>query len=239
MNVTMEGQTLSKSTDLVAAIAVAFFVICIYCLGTCLHIKIIMISRKEKEVTWKIDIANSVVLLTYYAYSIFIHSVTHFIPDLYRYTGEWFCYASTVVLHYGLLYTIAHSMYIAMVKYCIIVHDISKVTYKDKVKETFFWINLLHPIFIILLWLIIKPDFYVEYHGFETKNICLGNPNMNKTIFFDMCSFTVPSDVHSPTYVAYIFRRILCIAQVLYVYVTATNIFDALFYTTTFYYMRR
>ena len=241
MNTTTEPPNVSKLSYLATSIAVALMVISVYCIGTYLHIKIIGISLKVKEATWKIDIANSVVALTYYGFSIFIHSVTYFVQDIYLLTGGvWFCYVSKIILHYGLLYILTHSMVIAALKYSIIVHtDVRKISSKERLKETFFWINLLHPIFSMVLFLLLTPDFYVQYGGFTTINVCLGNPNMNKTTFLDLCEFTAPSNKYTFYYLVYICKRIICIAQALSVYFIGFNFFDMLFYCRTFSYMRR
>ena len=135
MNTTTEEPNVSKNSYIVTSIAVALLVISIYCIGIYLHINIIKISKKEKEATWKMDIANSVVLLMHFGFSIFIHSVTYYGQDLYLFSGVWFCYASKVILHYDIIYTQAHSMVVSILKYSIIVYDVTKTSSKERLNE--------------------------------------------------------------------------------------------------------
>ena len=120
MNDTVNTTT-SDHPNLVTSIILSLIIICFYGIGLFLHTKIILLSKKEKDLTWKLDIVNSVFLLIYYGFSIVIHTMTYFIPNIYLITGEWLCYVSKFLLHYGLLYTTGHSMVIALLKYNIIV----------------------------------------------------------------------------------------------------------------------
>ena len=49
----------SEITIIISLIIVIF----LYLVGVCLHIKIIIVSNKEKSITWKLDVTNSAVLL--------------------------------------------------------------------------------------------------------------------------------------------------------------------------------
>ena len=91
-------------------------------IGLYLHVKIIKISKKEKEMTWKLDITNSCILIFNCSHCLFMECITHIVPNLYKYTGEWFCYTSKIINYYGSLYTIGHSMIISILKYVLIVH---------------------------------------------------------------------------------------------------------------------
>ena len=239
MNDTVESQ-IEEPPGVLTSISIVIIIACIYAIGLFLHIRIIHVSRKEKDLTWKIDISNSVFLLTYYGFSVFIHCVTNIIPNLYIWTGISFCYISKVILHYGLRYTIAHSMVISMLKYFVIVRpEAITVRLKEKLKAIFFWINLLHPIVDISIHLVLTPDFYVQYGGFATANKCLGNPNLTKKNVFQMCSFIAPTDKYSLANFLYVLKRTICIGQAIYMYIVAFNIFDIIFYTTIFQHMKR
>ena len=220
--------------------AVAAILITLYGTGLFLHVRIIKFSRKARSLTWKLDISNSIALLIHYGFSIFIHTITYFIKDLYLITGEWFCYTSKVILHSGIMYLTAHSMVISIMKYTAIVHEEKVRVRKDVVMERFFWINILHPIVGVLLCLAQDSDFYVRYGGFETINTCLGDSNMGRDYtLISMCSFTTPSDSSSISHLLFLLRRVFCISGVVLFYASAFNIIDSLFYFRTFAFMRR
>lgn len=235
-----EDSEVNESSGMFASISIVIATLCCYAIGSFLHIKIIRVSIEEKDLTWKIDIANSVLTLVYYGFSIFIHSITNMVPDLYTWTGTSFCYFSKVLLHYGLLYIIGHSMMISMLKYYVIVRPGAAT---DKVKKSlkmkFFWINLLHPLAFISIHLMITPDFYVQYGGFATVNQCLGIVKPTKTKVIQICSFVKPPDEYSLVNFLYVIKRIICIGQAIYMYIVAFNFFDIVFYVAIFQHMKR
>ena len=239
MNSTGDSE-IDESSDMFASISIVIATLCCYAIGSFLHIKIIRVSIVEKDLTWKIDIANSVFTLVYYGFSIFFHSITNMVPDLYKWTGASFCYFSKVFLHYGLLYIITHSMMISMLKYFVIVRTGAAT---DKVKKNlkmrFFWINLLHPLAFISIHLMITPDFYVQYGGFATVNQCLGILKPSKTKVIDFCSFVKPSEDYSLANFLYVSKRTICFGQAIYMYVVALNVFDIVFYIAIFQHMKR
>ena len=96
--------------------------VCIYIIGFYLHLKIIRVCRKDKDITWKLDITNSLLLMLNFFHWILMHILTYFVNDLYTYTGEWFCYTSKVLQFYGALYQYGHTLNVSIMKYVIIVH---------------------------------------------------------------------------------------------------------------------
>ena len=76
------------------------------------------------------------------------------------YQIRWFCYFSQFLSYYGSRYVEAHSLVIAVQKYVHIVYWIKVMeSGKETVNSVFFRINLLNPAFMILIHLIITPDF--------------------------------------------------------------------------------
>ena len=146
----------------------AILLICIGLIGLYLHVKIIIISKKEKEMTWKLDITNSCILIFNCTHSLVMENITYIVPNLYTHTGEWFCYASKVVSYYGNNYTIGHSMIVSILKYILIVHwKKSRDFGKENVKKVFFWINIFYSFFMIIIHLIIEPDFLLLWKNFK------------------------------------------------------------------------
>ena len=222
--------------------------LCLYIIGMFIHVKIIKTSRKDKEMTWKLDITNSSLLMFFHMHSIFMHGTTHFIKDLYTYTGKWFCYTSKVVAHYGNLYTLGHSLIVSVLKYAIINHSMRTRNFgKEKLIEIFFWINFLHPLFTILLQLIIRPDFFVAYDAMSQIDRCLGDPknmwelgtNKSFTKLHNLCEFVPPPDKNQIEYFIYVCRTFFCWFHVVFQYLIVWNIFEMVFYFQIFRFMNR
>ena len=222
--------------------------VCIYIIGFYLHLKIIRVCRKDKDITWKLDIANSIILMVHFIHCIIMYSVTYFVEDLYTYTGEWFCYASKVLLFYGVLYYIGHTLIISIMKYVLIVHWKKVRSFgKDRLVHIFFWTHFLHPIVTILLWLSVRPDFFWAWDGISQFDRCLGDPknnyvpNSNRTLIklHNMCDFVEPHKEKYLEYIGYFFRMTICGFNVASYYLIGWNFFEILFYFLTFRFMYR
>jgi hypothetical protein len=240
MNTTTAEETAGTDSDVATSVVVGILTICFYVIGMYLHTKIIIICKKEKQVTWKLDITNSISLMVAFTYNILLHFATYMIPDLYLVTGEWFCYASKVIIHFAMLYNIGHSMVISLMKYVVIVHDETIRPYKEKVLNLFFWINILHPLIGIILQVVVIPEFYVVYSRFQHINTCLGNPQLNKTKLFSVCDIIEPpTEDDTLANSIYIIRWLVCNLLSIFFYMVAFNIFDVVIYCKIFAYGRR
>ena len=211
----------------------------LYVIGLYLNIKILIVSKKEKSMTWRIDFAHSIILILLYTYDPWIHSIPYFVQDLYLVTGTWFCYAAKVVSHFLICYLGAHSMVIACLKYIVIVYAEKIDRFKEKIIKTFFYINIAYPIFLTLFPLIYIPDFFVIYNGHTHINRCLGNDNRTYTKLWSMCELVGPLGVNSGYNAINVLKWMVCKAHVILFYASSTNLLDIFFYCITFAYMRR
>ena len=193
-----------NTKDILSEIVMSVVLLCLYSGGVYFHIKIIQVSRKEKELTWKIDISNSVYLMMHFFHAIFIHSLTNLVSHLHTYTGNWFCYFSKFLSAIGNSHSTGHSFVISLLKYVIIVHYQSTVTnaMKEKLKSIFFWMNILYPFIVFGIFNIIEPDFMFIYDGSSTANRCLGKSEVLSSIknnasaikLHNICILIVPCD---------------------------------------------
>ena len=220
-------------------ISTAIIVIAFYLIGIFLHTKIVIVCREEKDLTWKIDIMNSICVMIIFTFKIFIYTITYMVEDLYIYTGKWLCYTSKFIFHFTLLYNGGHSMIISLIKYCIIVHDDQFRHLKDELKRAFFWINIFLPFIQVALQVLLVPDFYLVYGGWEPINKCLGDVKYSKSTWWVMCDFDAPPKVYSLQYIAYVIRKCVCKSQVIFIYMIGFNILDMFFYCRIFATMRR
>ena len=234
-------------TNLTIVIILTSAACCMYLIGLCIHIKVIKVSQKDKEMTWKLDITNSCIQLFHGFNSIFMHAITWFVKDLYVYTGGWFCYTSKVVTYYLNLYTMGHSLVLSILKYIIIVHSDKTLKYgKDKIIEIFFWLNFLHPSLMIIFQLIIRPNFFWAHDGMAQIDRCLGDPKhnwesgSNKSLnkIHNLCYFQEPNNDNYLEYIIYICRTLGCGLSVVVFYFVLWNIFELFFYCKIFRFMR-
>ena len=224
-------------------------VVCIYIIGWYLHLKIIKISKKEKEMTWKLDITNSSLLLFHYTHVIFMDIITYIVPNLYQHLGTWFCYTSKVVMHYTNLYTVGHSMVVSMLKFTLIVYWKKARSFGNaKIKEIFFWVNLCYPLLMMLIHVMIKPDFYLIYDAYARIDRCLGDPSNNwdkdsnrtQIKIHTICKmFVAPPEDEQIAYIIYLIRSTACWMHVGVAYLVLWNFFEMISYCRIFAFMRK
>ena len=223
----------------------------IFLIGLYLQVKIIIISKKEKEMMWKIDICHSVIMIIYYAFQILIETITHVIPNLSQFTGSWFCYASQFLTLYGKTSISLHSLHTATHKYIFIVHHETTHRYGiDKAKQVSLWTYLAIPIVMGTPWML-RPGF----EAISSVNRCLDSqwkehPNENNDtapnsllekgedlILF--CGFDDYDGNTSFDYFIHVANQIYCFAQTALAWRVLVNVIDILLYKKLFHYMRR
>ena len=220
----------------------------VYIIGVTLHIKIINLSKKTKEATtWKLDIANSLILLLLKPMTMLMRGVTYIVPNLYTYTGRWFCYTYRAAVHYSILYHIGHSLVVSILKYGIIVQWQKIRSFgEEKFKKVVFWLNIFHPIFALALYLLVRPDYLFVWTGATAANRCLGegsdNVEDNKTSSSKVvnCRFSCICEIPEPVVQNWFYdallivRKCVCVLQTITIYLMGLNILEVLFYYQIF-----
>jgi hypothetical protein len=140
-------------------------------------------------------------------------------------------------------------MIVSLLKYILIVHwKRSRDFGKDKVKTTFFWINIFYAGVMICIHLFIRPDFFWIYARFARVDRCLGDPNSNwgtnstRTQYKlnTICEMLVkPPDDDYFAYTIYIIRSFVCYPQVVFEYFVTWNVLEMVVYCRLFAIMRR
>ena len=130
---------MKEQSELAINIITSVIFICAYFIGLYFHIQIIRVSKKDKDITWKLDIVNSSLLIIHFTHSILMHCITYIEPDLYKYTGECFCYLSKFLTYYGILHIAAHSFIVSTMKYIFIIRwKKARTVGHDKVQQICF-----------------------------------------------------------------------------------------------------
>lgn len=245
----------STEGEKVHPIVIALMVIAgmIYFCGLYFHVKIIQVSRKDKDLTWKLDITNSVMILFHFFQSLFVHTITYIIKDLHMYLGEWFCYLFKVINTYTNFYVFGHALIISLTKHTIIVHWQKARDWGDeKITMLYFWINIIHPVISILIWLCIRPDFFWAWDGMAQIDRCLGDPkdiwvdsfekvmeNKSLTKLHILCQMNIPPQQDYAESIIHIFRTCSCWLHVGYYYGVVTNFLEMIVYFHIFAFMHR
>ena len=212
----------------------------IYAIGIFFHIKIIKISLKEKNnISWKLDIMNSGILLSHFFLKIIFTGMNYAVEDLYLYTGKWFCYGSEIVTFYGIVHQTSYTFIISLLKYVTIVKNgKSSSIGKQEMMTIFVWINFLFPICMLLVYVIIRPDFFLVYNGVSHVNLCLGKSELQSTKLHDLCDIAIGSKMDLDYFVN-LGRKLLCWCHTVVLYGVSWNFFEMFSYFFIFRSMRR
>ena len=125
----------------IGAILHVIFQMLVFGLGLLLQVKVIIVARKEKGVSWQIYICHSGVLTLYYSFTIVFSSVMNFAPFISMYTGRWFCYVAWFVQLYCYHAVTNHTLLVAIMKYVFIVHRENVTEFgTERIKKIFLWI---------------------------------------------------------------------------------------------------
>ena len=248
VNQTIMDDTVANPISIPTQIAMCVLVLCVYALGVFLNTKIIIVSKKDKHATWRIDIFNSSMLMVHYAHVIVMYGVTYLVKDLYLYTGTWFCYTSKAITIYGNAHVTGHSFMISVLKWFLIVHwKKSRNFGEEKVKQIFFWLNIIYPLYILAMFNLVRPNFLFVYDAISQANRCLGKSDMvssqddNKsaTKLHSICDLETPLDHISVEYIVYFGRKSICWLHVILAYSNVWNLLEIFIYCRIFLFMRR
>ena len=218
----------------------------IFLFGLYLQIKIIIISKHDEDMTWKIDITHSIVMIIYYAFIISIETTTHVIPNLSHFTGSWFCYFTLYLKLYGLISITVHSLYVSIHKYIFIVYQDKVNNFgKEKARQISFWIYILHPAVFAITWMV-RPHYRAiasinRCHGLQLQeaakvaNETIGG--MAQRLFF--CGLGNYDGYNSFDYFIYLSNQFYCFLQTVVILIVAGNIIEIFIYKKIFHWMKR
>ena len=229
----------------VVAILIVIMIL-VYFIGVYLHTKIIKISKKDKTITWKLDILNSISILFYFNLASVMFLVTYLKialkKDLCSHTTKWICYGLKTMVFLGRIHITSHSLIISLMKYCIIIfHDKARSVGKRKVENLFLLLDILYPTMIFFLFHLIKNDYtfvadpYRE-EFFREKSITVTNKTIVK--LFDACDYEAYDEISIP-YIFSIFRTTFCWILSISIFLNSINILEVFIYYKIFRFMNR
>ena len=144
--------------------------IILFAIGLYLQIRIIIISKRHKSPTWKIDISHSVIMTIYFSFRIFFQKLIDIIPTFHQHCGVWFCYLALFIQIFSGLMVVSNSLVVALYKYLYIVrHDLFCALGGESASVVLIWSNLFIQA-ALSLSAIVRPSF----PRFSSVNTCLG-----------------------------------------------------------------
>ena len=227
-------------------ILIAIVVTCLFAVGVYLQSKKIQVCWKEKDVTWKLEITNSIFITLNFIFVITLYGITHIVKDLYLITGKWFCFLSKILLSIGDAQIMGHSFIIAFVKFLVIIYAKTDNSKKENIKKVFFYLNILYGTLVVGILNMIRSDFVFVYHS-ALADRCLGGrgiiltyDNTSSSVNLpQLCDIPEPSQQVSFQYILYVIRKIICWIDVSFLYLNAANILEAICYCGIFIHMHR
>ena len=220
----------------------------LFLIGLYLQIKIIMVSKRDKDVTWKLDSCHSIVMIVFYSHRIIFEIINHWIPSLHEYTGNWFCHFGLFMNLFGAISLVSHSLTISMYKYVYIVHNKVVLTIGvDKAGWISFWLGLLFPSTMAVSFMArpATPSYSCVYNclGKEAhKSTKVNESSVEKIGMFLFCGFA-DYDSHD-SYGS--FDRFMDITNITGCFITSTmvliivsNVLEVFIYLRIFSFIRR
>ena len=216
----------------------------LFSLGTYIQLKIISTCRREKDKTWQIDITHSVGMIILFIFSSMFERVTDYFPEFRDYTGTWVCYVAAFIYTVGLYLIAFHSLVVSLMKYVFIVHQNRVLKFgEDKTKKIFFWINILHPLFLA-----IPTIYFFDFEAFLSIVSCFDLEEKLETIYntstgnmerIFMCKLNLEENEELDWPMFYSVQQGFCAAKMVWVLLFSCNIPEAFCYFTIFRKMRR
>ena len=241
-----EKDTKDIPLDTSLVVILIVIMLLVYFIGIYLHIKIIKISKKDKAITWKLDILNSISILFYFNLASVMFLVTYLKialkSDLCSLTNIWICYGLKAMIFLGRIYITSHSLIISVMKYCIIIfHEKVRSIGKRKVENLFLVLDILFPTMIFFLFHLIKNDntfvgdpYQEEF--FHQNSITVTNKTIVK--LFDVCVYEPYAEISIP-YIFSILRTTFCWILSISIFLNSINILEVFIYYKIFRFMNR
>ena len=213
----------------------------LYGIGLFVHVKIIQQSNIERSKTWLMQISHAVALIFSFGIRVPFQAITHFIPHLSSHIGSWVCYIAAFNGFYGFQGIIAHSLWIAIEKYVLIVQFLKARAFgEDRIEKIFCWLHVMWPALMS-----ITPMLTTNYETRAALKSCFGltaealehsNSSASGRINFLMCDVSSYSETN--LIVPYVVQ-FFCVSRALLNIVVGTNLPEAFFYYKIFKCMKR
>ena len=212
-----------------------------FILGLFINIRIIYVCLNDKSSkTRNIHIVYSIFSTIFCLYDIPFAAITHNVPNLSMYTGEWVCHTSSFVIIFCIHIIFMNSFWVALMKYVFIVHwDRALQWGHEQIERVLLIISLVLPLIFTIIIILTK-----DFDSYEALNSCYGietkkmDPMVGMKGYF-LCDLTNlnTNDIHG--YISYLIIQAICISRSILTLPATSNLSEALFYYRVFKRMKR
>ena len=212
----------------------------IYLIGAYINWKILIVSRKTKDKTWKEDMVHSTSMMIAMFWMTVFENATLHVKVLSMYTGGvWFCYLSAFIYSYNTYIGGFHSFAICFMKYIYIVHHENVRIFGDeKLQKIFFLTYIIHPL-VLTIPTVILLDFeaYPSLIGcFDLEEEVKDRYVSDGLARMFLCKLTFEEGDNG---FLYYLGQSFCGLKIIWVLVLSSNILEAFLYFKIFQFMRR
>ena len=217
-----------------------FFVRLIYLiLGEIVLCKLFKMVRKENGLVNEVTQFYCIVMITTYPTLLLFETVTDFIHPLKDIIGQWICSLMRVIFYMQFNVVIFHSFFVALMRYCFIVHEGKVKSFgKEKTKNIFLFLTVFFPILLIVWGFILNQEIDIDdgiNSCFEVGHkVFLAELTTGKNLF---CVFDKIDGRYG--YILTVIQEITCMIKQVILIIFGMNLFEGLLYYKIFSHMTR
>ena len=227
----------------------------IFSIGVFLHVKVIIVLKRDQAMAWEINLLHSVVMIVHYGFVLIVNVVDYIQIAFYHYQlfhHPTFRYLVFSVICFGMSEMGFHSLYIAMYKYILIRHHETVIRIgEQRTKSLLLW-TYCTGLFAWTLAYIVRPNFG-PLHSFGLRNTFGGSissrtptniTSMQNTVDSFMrqsvsCGMNDLDQKNVGNIVVNIVTKAACTGQAILSYAVVLNVFEIFFYIRIFDHMNR
>ena len=208
-------------------------------LGELVVYKLFKMIRKENGLVNEVTQFYSIVMMTTYPILLLFDTITDFIHPLKNTVGQWICSLMRIVFYMQFNVVIFHSFFVALMRYCFIVHEEKVKSYgKQKTKNLFLFLTVFFPI-LLIAWGFIQNQEIDINEGINScyavgHKVFLAELTTGKNLF---CVFDKIEGNYG--YILSVIREITCMIKQVILIVFGMNLFEGLLYYKIFSHMTR
>ena len=225
---------------LVGTIISTIFEALLFLAGLFINTKIVLSEWKNRESkTWQIQIVCSICSTIYFAFDFPFSAISVAIPDLSKYTGDWFCNLATFIITYGIFTFLTSSFITAFMKYTFIVHPFKALEWgHDNIQKLFLAMYITIPSLMSVIVIVTK-----DFESYQFIRMCFGmkNEDLETNIWKRLYFCPLKEMGIDESYNVHLRNSIqsVCIIRSVFAFIITSNITEAFFYYKIFTKMKR
>ena len=203
-----------------------------------LQVKVYKLMKKESGIIKNITQLLVCTQMVFWPFLLFFATSIDFIHPMNKVLGAWFCYGGAFLFRF-LGYIISfHSFLSALMRYVFVLHQgVTKKHGKKRVKDFFFLLSILVPLFMAVWQMVDGPDldgmsFINKCHGKHHRVFLVDTSTLN-VAKRNFCAFEDYNNYNSSKAwwrIPAVFRKISCIVNQVAQLIMGLNIAEGILY---------